>query len=61
MIENSFYLPSLLVAKISTIFGYAIGTRIWLLQWPRVVKYGFGEPFDYAIGVSLTDKRNVAA
>jgi hypothetical protein len=55
MTESPFYLPSLLVAKIGTVFGYAIGVRIGLLQYLRVVKYGFHKTFGYTIGVSLPD------
>jgi hypothetical protein len=52
MVENTFCLPSL-IAKMGTGFRYAIGVEIWLLQFPRIAKYGFGKPIDYAIGVSL--------
>jgi hypothetical protein len=55
MADNSFCLPSLLIAKMGIVFGCAIGVGIWLLQCPWISKYGFGKPFDYVIGVSLNN------
>jgi hypothetical protein len=57
MTENLFCLSSLLVAKMGTVFGYAIGGRIRLLQCPKIARCWFGKPFGYPIGVSLRIRR----
>jgi hypothetical protein len=40
-----------------TVFGYAIGGRIRLLQCPKIARCWFGKPFGYPIGVSLRIRR----